>query len=564
MFQKRRGQQDFYARLRKVTEIIGSHHDKLLLGPEEEKLPQSELTFDQMEEDLESIKVGLQTLLLKHDDISKNLSICDTALKNTQNSAEGSSSNALVTQPPPLLAPPSLMPDAVINNPSEPQTIQTFSSVNKSSNKFVFLSTAIVGIWSPVLNSYVRGRVILDSASQSHFMTLQFASKLGLEKKKVNLAVSGLSENSINIKWKINNAFISNKDSSYTSPLYFLIVSSITDFVPSTQPSFRIKKFNDINRSFLADPTFDEPRKIDMIIGAELFYQIIKDGRKVISDHLTLINSVFGFIVSGSINTTNHKNSCFLISESESIDNCIKKFWEIEEIILDKPLSKEEEFCEMHFRNTHRRDCTRRFIVYMPVQDEELPTLGNSLILAQKRLNQTIKKLDRDPHMHKLYREFLEEYESLGHMQRIPDNCYSPINYYLPHHGIFKSQNNSTKLRVVFDGAAPTTSGRSLNDILLSGRVQEDVFNIMLRFRKHKIVLTADIKQMFRQILIDPTQRNLLRILWKNKHWEKPIEYELNTVTYGTKSAPFLATRVIKQLCLDESDAFPLAAEITI
>ncbi|GFY78968.1 integrase catalytic domain-containing protein [Trichonephila inaurata madagascariensis] len=75
-----------------------------------------------------------------------------------------------------------------------------------------------------------------------------------------------------------------------------------------------------------------------------------------------------------------------------------------------------------------------------------------------------------------------------------PDNCYSSINYYLPHHGVFKSQNNSAKLRVAFDGSAPTTSGRSLNDILLSGRVQEDVFNTMLRFRKHEIVLTADIK----------------------------------------------------------------------
>ncbi|GFV78117.1 integrase catalytic domain-containing protein [Trichonephila clavipes] len=264
----------------------------------------------------------------------------------------------------------------------------------------------------------------------------------------------------------------------------------------------------------------------------------------------------------------NHKSSRFLISESESIDNFIKKFWEIEETSLDKPLSKEEEFCEMHFKNTHRHDCTGRFIVYMPVQEEELPTLGNSLILAQKRLNQTIKKLDKDPHMHKLYSEFLEEYESLGHMQIIPDNCYSPINYYLPHCGVFKSQNNSTKLRVVFDGSAPTTSGRSLNDILLSGRVQEDAFNIMLRFRKHKIVLTADIKQMFRQIFIDPSQRNLFRILWKNKHWEKPIEYELNTVlntvTYGTRSTPFLAPRVIKQLCLHESDAFPLAAVITL
>ncbi|GFS29783.1 DUF1758 domain-containing protein [Trichonephila inaurata madagascariensis] len=187
------------------------------------------------------------------------------------------------------------MPDAVINNPSTAQTIQTSFSLRKS-DKFVFLSTAIVGIWSLVLNSYVHGRVILDSASQSHFMTLQFASKLGLEKKKINFAVSGLSENTINIKWKINNAFISNKDSSYTSPLDFLIASSITDFVPSTGPNFRIKKFNDINRSILADPSFDEPGKTDMIIGVELLYQIIK-GRKVISDNLTLNNSVFRFIV---------------------------------------------------------------------------------------------------------------------------------------------------------------------------------------------------------------------------------------------------------------------------
>ncbi|GFV64914.1 integrase catalytic domain-containing protein [Trichonephila clavipes] len=145
----------------------------------------------------------------------------------------------------------------------------------------------------------------------------------------------------------------------------------------------------------------------------------------------------------------------------------------------------------MFFTNTHRRDSTGRFIVYMSVQDEELPTLGNFLFLAQKRLNQTIKNLNRDPYIHKLYCEFLEEYESFDHMQRISDNCYSPINYYLPHRGVFKTQNNSTKLRGVFDGSASATSGRSLNDILLSGRVHEDVSNIMLRVSKIQ-ALTAN------------------------------------------------------------------------
>ncbi|GFR33926.1 DUF1758 domain-containing protein [Trichonephila clavata] len=97
---------------------------------------------------------------------------------------EGCSSNTLFTQPAPSVAPTSPNNGGVINNPTEPQTVQTFSSLNQRGHKLVFLSTAIVGVWSPLLKSYVRGRVILDSASQSHFMTLQFASKLVLKRKK--------------------------------------------------------------------------------------------------------------------------------------------------------------------------------------------------------------------------------------------------------------------------------------------------------------------------------------------------------------------------------------------
>ncbi|GFU72652.1 uncharacterized protein TNCV_4816101 [Trichonephila clavipes] len=66
----------------------------------------------------------------------------------------------LDAQPAPSRAPTYLSLDAVVNNPSEPQRIQTFSYLNKRSNKFVFLSTAIVDIWSPMLNSYVRGRIL--------------------------------------------------------------------------------------------------------------------------------------------------------------------------------------------------------------------------------------------------------------------------------------------------------------------------------------------------------------------------------------------------------------------
>ncbi|GFX50320.1 integrase catalytic domain-containing protein [Trichonephila clavipes] len=38
--------------------------------------------------------------------------------------------------------------------------------------------------------------------------------------------------------------------------------------------------------------------------------------------------------------------------------------------------------------------------------------------------------------------------------------------------------------------------------------------------------------------------------------------FRLTTVTYGTKSAPYLATRSLKQLAIDDGDKYPLAAEV--
>ncbi|GFW23313.1 integrase catalytic domain-containing protein [Trichonephila clavipes] len=68
---------------------------------------------------------------------------------------------------------------------------------------------------------------------------------------------------------------------------------------------------------------------------------------------------------------------------------------------------------------------------------------------------------------------------------------------------------------------------------------------------------------MFRMINIHPEQTCLQRILWKGIG--EPIKtYELTTVTYGTVSAPYLATRTLKQLAMDEANNFPLAVPVVM
>ncbi|GFU74530.1 integrase catalytic domain-containing protein [Trichonephila clavipes] len=139
------------------------------------------------------------------------------------------------------------------------------------------------------------------------------------------------------------------------------------------------------------------------------------------------------------------------------------------------------------------------------------------------------------------------------------------VSFYMPHHGVYRPEKSTTKLRTVFNASSPSTSGKSLNSIQFNGGlVQEDLFSIMVRFRKHKYAFTTDIEKMFRMINIHPEQTCLQRILWKKCIGEPIKTYELTTVTYGTVSAPYLATRTLKQLAMDEANNFPLAAPVVL
>lgn len=133
----------------------------------------------------------------------------------------------------------------------------------------------------------------------------------------------------------------------------------------------------------------------------------------------------------------------------------------------------------------------------------------------------------------------------------------------MPHHAVIKNDSLTTKTRVVFDGSAKTASGLSLNDILMVGpTIQDDLFSINLRFRTYRYALTADIQQMYSQVRVDSEDRNFQKILWRFNPNEPIKIYSLNTVTFGTACAPFLAIRTLHQLAADESDSYPTVASI--
>ena len=375
--------------------------------------------------------------------------------------------------------------------------------------------------------------------------------------------MSGFNLNKTTITHSLTTR-IKSRTSDYTTELEFLIVPNITSSLPES--TININNWKIPDGITLADPQFNIKGRIDMLIGAEIYIQLIWQGQlKISASHPSLQNTALGWIVSGQLIEKECKPStshCHL-SINENLDNKLQRFWELEECkyVYDN-MTMDERNCEELYVNNTKRDLCGRYVVKIPFKSTT-SQLGDSMFMATKRLDHLLRRLDRDPTTKELYQKFINEYQDLGHLEEVPiESTHDPAKVqYLPHHCVIRPSSTTTKLRVVFDASAKTTSGFSLNDIQYTGaKVQQDLFPIMIRMRKHRYALIADVEKMFRQITMHPSHCDLQRILWKRD--QDLIAYRLKTVTYGTSSAPFLAARTLKQLALDEQQKFPLAAAI--
>ncbi|XP_035217005.1 uncharacterized protein LOC118190410 [Stegodyphus dumicola] len=237
----------------------------------------------------------------------------------------------------------------------------------------------------------------------------------------------------------------------------------------------------------------------------------------------------------------------------------LEKFWKLDEILEIKHYTEEEIECKNHFKRNFSRDSTGRFVVKFPFRRSG-NELGSSRDVAVHRLQSTERQFIENKSLSSQYHKFMEDYQQLGHMELIPENEIDvPANssFYLPHHAV--PDKNGDKFRVVFDGSAKSSSGISLNEKLMVGP-QTDLTTLIIRFRIHRIAITADIEKMYRQIILKDT--DFQRIVWRDSTFIKPIQdFRLTRIAYGTPSAPYLAVRCLQQLTIDETTNFPLGSK---
>ena len=131
----------------------------------------------------------------------------------------------------------------------------------------------------------------------------------------------------------------------------------------------------------------------------------------------------------------------------------------------------------------------------------------------------------------------------LGHLEKVPEGHLESLEcYFSPHHCVVKLDSTTTKLRVVFDASSKTTSGLSLNECLTVGRkLQQEVFNILIRCRVSKTGMSADIAKMDRQVELNEKYPEYHRIFWRFCPYENVQTYRLTKVTHGVASFSYHA-----------------------
>lgn len=233
-----------------------------------------------------------------------------------------------------------------------------------------------------------------------------------------------------------------------------------------------------------------------------------------------------------------------VVEERNSLEGEIKHFWDLGTLGIkrDEPLVYEKFIEDI----THNGE---RYEVKLPFK-ESRPFLPDNYQLSKLRLESLVRRLKSNPEVLKHYDEAIQE---------LKKNIIEPVNmeeqpevgsvHYLPHRAVIRLDKDTTKLRVVYDASAKR-GGRSLNDCLYSGPpLTLMIFDVMVRFRVHRVALTADIEKAFLNVATAPEHRDFLRFLWIDDILTDNPQLVIRRfprVVFGVNSSPFLLNGTVR------------------
>ncbi len=408
-------------------------------------------------------------------------------------------------------------------------------------------------------------RALLDTGATLSVISESLANALKLPRKSEKLILDGFGD-----LVKSKHYVQVDLRSCYPegTPESFSVKCHVVSTLPYLRPPFHPKSILQLpcikDKAPIADPELGGT--LDLLLGAipcvrsEKGLGVVGKGGEIIAKP-----TLFGWTLLGAIPESVVRNTIMHVHGTpDPLDQSLQRLWDLDQIPdLNTSYTLDEQSAVTLFKDTYRVTPSGRYQVQLP-RVTDPPSLGTSRPAAHRHFVQNEKSLQGKGKLQD-FEQVLKEYIELGHAEPVPeDELHQPsINtYYLPTHGVVKESSTTTKLRAVFDASAKSSNGISLNDQLFVGpNLNPLLTSVLTAFRCHRIAVTADISKMFREVELDPIERNFHRFLMRTDN-KLITDYRMRHLTFGVKSSPFLATMVLLEHAERHQDTPPTAAHI--
>ena len=249
----------------------------------------------------------------------------------------------------------------------------------------------------------------------------------------------------------------------------------------------------------------------------------------------------------GSSKSTKHNLKSYFVSEEASGEDQFKALWSLDTLGIndsepDKGFDHEQFKDQITLKNGH-------YVTKLPWKPSAGAALPSNKEQAYARLGSTTRKLEKDGHLED-YDKIMKDQLEAGMLEIAPDIPSGPVTHVIPHSAVYRPESKTTPLRIVFDASAKAEPGAlSLNDCLETGpNLLPKIFEIMVRNRFKKYVITGDIKKAFHQIHVRTEDRDAQRVLWyDNLNTKNPVTYRFTRVIFGATSSPYILNATIQK-----------------
>ena len=443
-------------------------------------------------------------------------------------------------------------------NPSAPAFQPPTTSLWINSNQGVLLQTAQVVVFNPDdPQRSKRVRVVLDSGSQRSYITERLHTELALQTKgEQSMAIVTFGSrgersrvcNVVDVRLELRNGRMRD--------LTVFAVPIICQPLTCQPITLCRDSYKHLKGLPLADSSDgSDTLEVDVLIGCDHYWSFITGKTKRGDNGPVGVHTELGWVLSGPVGPISNTGAqttlvthtlhveCVPQQNEQSLDECLKSFWDLESFGITQP----DRTTLDEFQDSIRL-VDGRYEVSLPWKDS-CPVLPDNYQLSLRRLRGLLLRLRKDEEVFAEYDAIIKNQIQQGIVELVRPSENVARVHYLPHHGVIRRDKETTKLRIVYDASA-RANGPSLNDCLHAGpKFDQKILDLLLRFRAHRVALTADIEKAFLMVAISEKDRNVLRFLWVDditKESPEPVALRFTRVVFGVSSSPFLLNATIR------------------